>query len=144
MRISEAVSQSGVPATTLRYYESIGLITTNRLSNGYRIYGEEVLERLSLIEAAKSLEMSLPQISTLFSVMDADTCTNVRETLHPQLANRLEEIDAHLNRIQLLRDRLLQAQRNVLDCPDGDYSCRSECLLVAAGSEEGKGQTCQK
>lgn len=53
MRISEVARRSGVPATTLRYYEQLNLISSTRTSNGYREYGSEVLERLSFIHGAK-------------------------------------------------------------------------------------------
>ena len=33
MRISEVTARSGVPATTLRYYEDLGLITSRRAVN---------------------------------------------------------------------------------------------------------------
>ncbi|MGU3500710.1 MerR family DNA-binding transcriptional regulator [Mycobacterium sp. C31M] len=40
MRISQLAARSGVPATTLRYYESAGLLRAGRTAAGYRIYDE--------------------------------------------------------------------------------------------------------
>lgn len=59
MRISEVTAHSGVPATTLRYYEQLDLIRSTRASNGYREYGPEVLERLSFISVAKKMNLDL-------------------------------------------------------------------------------------
>ncbi len=56
MRISEVSRRSGVSASALRYYESIGLISPQRARNGYRDYDAEVLSRLDLIEASKGRE----------------------------------------------------------------------------------------
>lgn len=132
MRISTAASRSGVPASTLRYYERIGLITTQREHNGYRTYEESVLERLSFIETAKQLDLSLPEIAELLVVVEGDdTCTQVRDALHPKLQERLQEVDQRLARLTSLRDRLAAATRRVNACPDSGKSCRSECMLLA-------------
>lgn len=130
MRISEVASRSGVPATTLRYYETIGLIGSQREANRYRDYDAGVLERLELIEAAKQLDLSLPEIAELITVVEGDACTQVRESLHPKLSQRLREVDAHLASLRLLRHRLVAATRRVGACPDSGESCRSECLLL--------------
>ncbi len=130
MRISEIAARSGVPVTTLRYYDTIGLIDARRQPNGYRDYDEVVLERLAFIEAAKHLELSLPEIAELLGVVEGDTCTQVRDALHPKLTQRLQEVDAYLASLALLRDRLLAATRRVAACPDSGTSCRSECMLL--------------
>ena len=130
MRISEVADRSGVPATTLRYYDTIGLIAARREPNGYRTYDESVLERLSFIEAAKQLDLSLPQIAELLLIVEGDSCTQVREALHPKLTERLREVDAHLANLRLLRNRLVAATRRVAACPDSEASCRSECVLL--------------
>ncbi|MFY9633433.1 MAG: MerR family transcriptional regulator [Cellulosimicrobium cellulans] len=130
MRISEIAARSGVPVTTLRYYDTIGLIDARREPNGYRDYDDEVLERLAFIEAAKHLELSLPEIAELLGVVEGDTCTHVRDALHPKLIQRLKEVDAYLASLALLRDRLLAATRRVAACPDSGASCRSECMLL--------------
>ncbi|MBO1902475.1 MerR family transcriptional regulator [Leucobacter weissii] len=132
MRISEVAARSGVPATTLRYYDSIGLIDARREPNGYRAYDDGVLERLTFIEAAKKLELSLPEIAELLVVVDGDSCTQVRDALHPKLTDRLREVDAHLAALRLLRERLVVASERVAACPDSGESCRSECMLLGA------------
>ncbi|HEX2893341.1 MAG TPA: MerR family transcriptional regulator [Marmoricola sp.] len=130
MRISHVATWSGVPATTLRYYDSIGLIGARREANGYRTYDESVLERLSFIEAAKQLDLSLPEIGELLLVVEGDSCTQVREALHPKLEQRLREVDRRLSTLRLLRNRLAAATRRVAACPDSGDSCRSECMLL--------------
>ncbi|HEX4249696.1 MAG TPA: MerR family DNA-binding transcriptional regulator, partial [Pseudonocardia sp.] len=37
MRISQLAERSGVPATTLRFYESSGLLPSGRSPAGYRL-----------------------------------------------------------------------------------------------------------
>lgn len=130
MRVSEVAERSGIPATTLRYYDSIGLIDAHREPNGYRAYDDGVLERLAFVEAAKQLDLALPEIAELLIVVEGETCTQVRDALHPKLTDRLREVDAHLARLRLLRSRLVAATRRVAACPDSGASCRSECMLL--------------
>ena len=132
MRISEVARRSGVPASALRYYESVGLIDASREPNGYRSYDASVLTRLSLIEAAKQPDLPLAEISELLMVVEGDTCTQVRETLHPKLEQRLREVDEHLVALHQLRARLAAATSNVAGCPDAGRSCRSECMLLTS------------
>lgn len=129
VRISELAAASGVPATTLRYYESVGLVTAKRGPNGYRDYDDDALGQLSFIEASKQLDMSLPEIVELLTLIKGESCTQVREVLHPKLRQRLHEVDKRLANLHLLRDRLDAAVSRVGACPDSGRSCRSGCAL---------------
>lgn len=53
---------SGVSARTLRYYDQIGLLTPRRVSNGYRVYGQEEVDLLQQILFYRELEVPLEQI----------------------------------------------------------------------------------
>lgn len=55
MRISQLAEHCGVPAPTLRFNESAGLLPADRSPAGYRLYGEDAVERLAFIGAAKHL-----------------------------------------------------------------------------------------
>lgn len=46
MRIGELAERTGVPRRLLRYYEEQGLITPRRLDNGYREYGDHLVDRV--------------------------------------------------------------------------------------------------
>jgi DNA-binding transcriptional MerR regulator len=49
MRIGELAERTGVPARLLRYYEEQGLLTPARAANGYRDYGEPLVDRVAQI-----------------------------------------------------------------------------------------------
>ncbi|MBI3734719.1 MAG: MerR family DNA-binding transcriptional regulator, partial [Chloroflexi bacterium] len=60
MVIHELTQQTGVPAKTIRYYESIGLLPRpHRAENNYRQYTPADGERLRFIASARSLGFSL-------------------------------------------------------------------------------------
>lgn len=60
--IGEVVKRSGVPASTLRYYEQLGLLQALGRRGLRRQYDEQVLERLALIGLGQAAGLSLQQI----------------------------------------------------------------------------------
>ena len=72
MRIGELARQSGVPATALRYYEHLGLLPEpGRTESGYRVYGEEAVDRLAFIRAAQAVGLTLAEVRQVLGVRDA-------------------------------------------------------------------------
>lgn len=65
MRISELEASSGASRHTLRYYEQIGLISPQRLTNNYRSYTAQTLQDLDFIQRAKSMGFSLSEIGEI-------------------------------------------------------------------------------
>jgi DNA-binding transcriptional MerR regulator len=58
----ELAALSGVNAETLRFYEKSGVLTPTRCAKGYRLYGEDDLKRLKLIQRAVGLGFGLDDI----------------------------------------------------------------------------------
>ncbi|MFC0451304.1 MerR family transcriptional regulator [Rhodococcus jostii] len=61
-RISQLADISEVPATTLRFYETAGLLSAERTASGYRVYGDGAVERLAFISSATHLGLPLEEI----------------------------------------------------------------------------------
>jgi DNA-binding transcriptional MerR regulator len=59
--IKEAAALSGLPASTLRYYESIGVIApvSRGASSGHRVYGEEDLDQLTWVACLSATGLSV-------------------------------------------------------------------------------------
>lgn len=131
MRISEVTIRSGISMTALRYYESIGLVTPRRTSNGYRDYDADVLSRLDLIEASKELGLPLADIGRHLQSLEADSCTDVRDQLQPLLVEQTLQLDQKLTRLGELRTRLGRAEHDLVNCPDRTGHCSTECILQA-------------
>jgi len=69
MNISDAARQSGVPAKTIRYYESIGLIPEPaRTSSGYRQYTAQDVQVLSFAGRARALGFSVEEVAALLAL----------------------------------------------------------------------------
>ncbi len=74
MRISELAESAGVPASTVRYYERVGLMALPaRTSAGYRDYGDDAAARLLFIARARRMGLSCEQIGSVLPCGPART-----------------------------------------------------------------------
>ena len=105
MLIGELAVRSGVAAKTLRYYEDIGVIDApERSPAGYRLYGDEALQRLEFIRSAQALGLSLGEIRGIVALRDdgETPCGHVLDLLRARsrevarTIRRLRAIDAEL------------------------------------------------
>lgn len=64
--IKEAAAITGLPASTLRYYESIGVIApiSRGASSGHRVYDEDDLDRLVAVSCLAATGMSIDDMRT--------------------------------------------------------------------------------
>jgi DNA-binding transcriptional MerR regulator len=84
LTIGRLAERSGVPISTLRYYERLGLLRPQRRSEGgFRIYGEEAVERLRFIKSAQALGIPLRDVRRILAVRDEGLapCRHVLELL---------------------------------------------------------------
>ena len=68
MNIGEAARVTGLPAKTIRYYEEIGLVRSDRRDNNYRDYSEKALHNLRFLQRARALEFSIEDCRQLLSL----------------------------------------------------------------------------
>lgn len=105
LKIGDVSKRSGVGIEALRFYEKSGLLERpSRTFSGYRVYGEEVLERLSFIKRAQALGFSLDEIRQIIN--DArkgeSPCEEVREIVR----RRMAELDERLRELHRYRKEL--------------------------------------
>jgi DNA-binding transcriptional MerR regulator len=105
LTISVLADRVGLSADAVRYYERLGLLPTpKRSAVGYRLYDQEVVERLRFVKGAQRLGLRLREIRELLEVVDRGRCPcGHTQTL---LAQRLAEVDAELVRLTALRAEL--------------------------------------
>lgn len=127
MRISQLAERSGVPATTLRFYESAGLITADRTPSGYRSYGEAAVRRLAFIGAAKHLGLPLDEIAELLAVWQSGACAQVKADLRPRIAARLAEAEQRASELATFTASLDSALQHLDALPDRATRCDPEC-----------------
>jgi MerR family transcriptional regulator, redox-sensitive transcriptional activator SoxR len=113
LTIGEIAQRSGVAATTLRYYEKIGLLPAPDRIGGQRRYDPSVLTRLAVIGLCKTAGFGLEQIVTLYAD-DRDGRVASRRLA----AAKLAEIDAKM--AELVRARGIVEWAMQCTCPSID------------------------
>lgn len=99
--ISELARSVGVPTTTLRYYERIGLLEPeNRSQGNYRLYSDESLRRLKFIQA---VGFTLDDVKALLDRggETKPSCAAVQSLIEDRLAeieHRLKDL-RHVQRV---------------------------------------------
>lgn len=127
MDIGEVIRQSGLPASTLRYYEERGLIRPLGRHGLRRVYAPEVIERLALIALGRAAGFSLDEIAEMF---DPDGMPHIDRA---QLRAKAEQIDHMIVRLQAMRDGLQHAA----DCKaSSHFECPSFRRLLRAATAD--------
>jgi DNA-binding transcriptional MerR regulator len=113
--IAEVAQRSGLPASTLRYYEEKGLVGSVGRRGLRRLFEPRVVEQLALIRLGRSAGFSLDEIAAMFT-SDGEP----RIDRHRLLA-KADELDHSIARLTAMRDGLRHAARcpapRHMDCP---------------------------
>ncbi len=121
-RIGSLATATGVTVDTLRYYEREGLLPhADRTAGGFRLYTQEMTERLLFIKQARQLGLSLREIRELVEPENC-RCSKMRSVIAERLADvdeRLHELDLFRKALQTALDRCDQtsAGSKNADCP---------------------------
>jgi DNA-binding transcriptional MerR regulator len=123
--IYQVIEQTGVPASTLRYYEEVGLLHPTRRISRRRQYDQNVLQRLALIQTGQQAGFTLAELRLLLNkVLDAETEGEAWDEL---VSRKLNEMDAMLRNIERMKHLLV----DIMDCDDTSLA---ECI-VAKGQQ---------
>lgn len=115
MRIGELERLSGASRHTLRYYESVGLISARRSDNNYRDYPSQTLDDLAFIQQAQGMGFSLGEICEILRAQRQQQldCAQGVVLVSRKLA-QVEQKIADLRRLQrFLRDEKARLQASV-------------------------------
>ena len=134
MTIGRLSSAAKVKVTTIRYYESIGLMgTPDRSASGQRLYGSVDVERLSFVRHARELGFSMDAIKDLIGLQtepDQD-CSAVDTIAQKQLA----EVQKRLTQLEALEREL---KRMIENCRGGKVG---GCQVMAAINDHSECET---
>ncbi|MCD9145020.1 MerR family transcriptional regulator [Streptomyces albireticuli] len=72
MRIGELATAVGTTARALRHYEQAGLISSDRASNGYRVYDERTVVRVRNIRYLLAAGLTLDDVRAFLPCLDGD------------------------------------------------------------------------
>lgn len=123
MNIGTAAGKSGVPAKTIRYYESIGLIPpATRAENGYRHYTDVDVATLRFIQRARKLGFPVKDVGNLLELWRDKTRSSA--SVKRVALNHIGEIEKRIAELDSIRRTLV----HLTDRCHGDD--RPECPIL--------------
>ena len=137
MRISELADTVGVPVSTVRYYERIGLLDLPaRTASGYRDYDEGSATRLLFVLRARRLGLSCDQIAEVLPVWGGRNCSPAHDEVSRLIDEKQEEIAARIQELTAFWSQL-DAVRSELESSPPPHACRTDltCCVPAGPTE---------
>jgi MerR family redox-sensitive transcriptional activator SoxR len=123
LTIGQVARQVGLNTSTIRYYESVGVLPEPERLSGQRRYTKATIQRLHVIDVAKRAGFSLDDASLLLAATDGGDPAYAQ--LRELARRKLPEVDALISRAQAMRAWLSTASR-----------CNCETLDVCALFED--------
>lgn len=107
MRIGELAEATGVSTRSLRYYEAQGLLSAERLANGYREYDQRAVGQVALIQDLYRAGLSSPLIRDIIPCVEPESSGGDCGAL----VARVRQVRDHLAR----QERQLAERREMLE-----------------------------
>ncbi len=123
LTIGEVAHRAGVATSSIRYYESIGVLPEPDRLHGQRRYDQQVLGKLAFVGVAQSAGFKLEEIKALMRSVDG--ADGMGDQMRALSRRKLGEVEELLARAQAMKGWLEVA--NACDCETPE-----ECALFAA------------
>lgn len=109
LKIGEVSKQTGIAVGALRYYESLGLLKSERGDNSYRYYAPAAVQQVLFIKKAQALGFSLEDIGEVLNVHQQGEvpCDLVRSLLQEKIAQvetQIQEMNSFKRSLERYRD----------------------------------------
>lgn len=139
LTVSKLAAEVDVQADTIRYYEKAGLLPAPpRNASGYRLYGEDAIDRIRFIKGVQRFGLRLREVRELLEVLDrgACPCGHTRELV----ARRIEELDAEMDELAQVKERLARLADEVRSPSDRDpetgrWPCQRRFIDIGSTNE---------
>jgi DNA-binding transcriptional MerR regulator len=143
MTIGQLSRRTGVPIKILREYEHLGfLYTLGRSAGNYRLFGEEALWCVQVVQSLRSLGLTLKEIQTLTAGYTERPSEPIEPLLRQHLTRVLARIEARIASLEALRRRVLDFQAAGASAPGrlpSQSSASPLSLLLASDPRRGVG-----
>ncbi|MBE9066470.1 heavy metal-responsive transcriptional regulator [Leptolyngbya cf. ectocarpi LEGE 11479] len=104
LKIGEVSKQTDISVGALRYYESLGILESERGENGYRYYSPTAIQQILFIKKAQALGFSLDDISTILNIhrQGKMPCQLVQSLLQ----EKIDQLEAKIQQMRVFRSEL--------------------------------------
>ena len=105
LTVGEVAKRSGLPVSTIHFWESKGLIRSTRSDGNQRLFARAELRRIAVIKIGQRAGIPLSEIRDVLDTLPADRAVSARNWA--ALSNRWKRsLDDRIARLTALRDRL--------------------------------------
>jgi DNA-binding transcriptional MerR regulator len=137
MRISELAETVGVPTSTVRYYERVGLLALpSRTASGYREYDGDAAARLLFIARSRRMGLSCDQISDLLPIWGGANCGAAHDRVGRLVEEKKGEIAERIAELQEFAAQLDNV-RAALAAEPPPEACRTDLSCCVPESDGG-------
>lgn len=119
MRINDVSKVTGLPISTLRFYERKNLIPdalVKRDANNYRIYSEKIIEFLDDVKTLLSLDFSIEELGLL-----------VNQQLQLSYEDKKKMVEQKINEVEDIQKRLRKSKKLLHAILDGQANFQTKC-----------------
>lgn len=98
-QIKEVTEITGLPASTIRYYDSIGLLgEVQRTESNYRAFNDDSILILNFITQARDMDFSLEEIKEILEQKEQgiEPC----DYINKKIRLKMEELDQEIERLK--------------------------------------------
>jgi len=122
MYIQQVAKKLKITTRSIRHYEDLGIIKSDRLKNNYRVYDTKNYDKLKFLVRAKNLGFSLKECKNLIKLFENDTrqSASVREIAK----KKLNDIKLQIKELDNLRVSL---EWLVKKCPGNE---KPDCPII--------------
>ncbi|WP_144548037.1 MerR family transcriptional regulator [Bacillus sp. X1(2014)] len=115
-RIGEIAKLKNISKRTIDYYTQIGLLNPIRTDSNYRLYGEECIKILNMIEHYKNLNMPLEEIKSSIELIKSDNTIDKQkvEKHFEQIASIMQHLKEEIHVMEPILQKLNDQQKEKL------------------------------
>ena len=118
MTVGQLARRTGVPIKALRTFEDLGFLSTlGRSESNYRLFGEEAVRCVQVVQSLRSLGLTLKAIRALVTAHCEGPGELVEGLLQEHLPQALARVEAQISTLQALRHRILEFQAACAGAP---------------------------
>ena len=143
VQIGDLAKRAGVSVRAVRYYEELGLITpADHSAGGFRLYGEDNLKRLKVINVLKELGLTLTEIRQILLVKkNSNDDHEAVEFLQKVFKERLILVETKIQALSKMRSELGNALRILDSCHCCDHKVLLDAICCSNCSNLGPRET---
>jgi MerR family transcriptional regulator, redox-sensitive transcriptional activator SoxR len=112
LTIGEVAGEAGIRTSSIRYYESVGVLPTPDRVSGQRRYSAEILDRLRFIDVAQRAGFSLAEIR---EILEGSERGRASASLQALAERRLPDVEVLIARAEAMKGWLEAAAD--CECP---------------------------